>query len=100
MAPPCTITTVTLPNGIRLQLQGGNQSVRVLIQLLVSRGYSVGVRLAPLNILSLVPAEDRPFSFFFRKALLTVREQAVALVVAATLSHSEESSVWVSDSVS
>ena len=97
MAPPRTITTVTLPNGNRLQLRGGRQSVRVLVQLLVSRGYSVGVCLAPLNVLSLVPAEDRPFSFFFREALLTVREQAVA-VVAAPLSDSEESSGWVCDS--
>jgi hypothetical protein len=51
----------------------------------------VGVRLAPLNVLSLVPAEDRPFSFFFREALLTVREQA------ASLSDSEEGP-WVSSS--
>ena len=93
MAPPRTITTVTLPNGNRLQLRGGRQSVRVLVQLLVSRGYSVGVRLAPLNVLSLVPAEGRPYSFFFRKALLTVCEQAP--VVMAPLSDSEDSSVWV-----
>ena len=96
MAPPRTITTVTLPNGNRLQLRGGRQSVRVLVQLLVSSDYLVGVRLAPLNVLSLVPAEDRPFSYFFREALLTVREQAVAPVVAAP--ESEESSVWVSNS--
>ena len=56
----------------------------------------MGVCLALFNILSLVPAEDRPFSFFFRDALLTVCEQAVAPVVAAP--DSEESSVWVSDS--
>jgi hypothetical protein len=56
----------------------------------------VGVHLAPLNVLSLVSAEDRPFSFFFRDALLTVRERAVAPVAAAL--DSEESSVWVSDS--
>ena len=56
----------------------------------------MGVRLAPLNVLSLVPAEDRPFSFFFHDALLTVREQVP--VVAAPLPDSEESSVWVSDS--
>ena len=96
MAPPRTITMVTLPHGNRLPLRGGRQSVRVLVQLLVSRGYSVGVRLAPLNVLSLVPAEDRPFLFFFRDALLTVREQAVAPVAAAP--DSEESPVWVSDS--
>ena len=96
MAPPRTITTVTLPNGNRLQLRGGRQSVRVLVQLLVSRGYSVGVRLASLNVLSLVPAEDRPFLFFFRDALLAVCERAVAPVAAAP--DSEESSVWVSDS--
>jgi len=98
MAPPRTITTVTLPNGNRLQLRGGRQSIRVLVQLLVSRGYSVGGRLAPLTVLSLVPAEDRPFLFFFRDALLMVREQAVAPVVAAPLPDSEESSVWVSGS--
>ena len=98
MAPPRTITMVTLPHGNRLPLRGGRQSVRVLVQLLVSRGYSVGVCLAPLNVLSLVPAEDRPFSFFFREALLTVCEQAVAPVVAAPLLDSEESSVWVSAS--
>jgi len=46
----------------------------------------------------LVPAEDRPFSFFFCEALLMVREQAVAPVVTALLSDSEESSVWVSNS--
>ena len=96
MAPPRTITTVTLPNGNRLQLRGGRQSIRVLVQLLVSRGYSVGVCLAPLNVLSFVPAEDRPFLFFFCDALLTVREQAVAPAAAAL--DSEESSVWVGDS--
>ena len=53
----------------------------------------MGVRLAPLNVLSLVPAEGRPYSFFFREALLTVREQAP--VVMAPLSDSEDSSVWV-----
>ena len=98
MAPPRTITTVTLPNANRLQLRGGRQSVRVLVQLLVSRGYLVRVHLAPLNVLSLVPAEDRPFLFFFREMLLTVREQTVAPVVAAPLLDSEESSVWVSAS--
>ena len=56
----------------------------------------MGVRLAPLNVLSLVPAEDRSFSFFFREALLTVREQAP--VVAAPLSDFEDSSAWVSTS--
>ncbi len=58
----------------------------------------MGGCLALFNILFLVPAEDRPFSFFFRDALLTVREQAVAPVVPAPLPDSEESSVWVSDS--
>ena len=36
--------------------------------------------------------------FFFRDALLTVCEQAVAPVVAAPLPDPEESSVWVGDS--
>ncbi len=91
MAPPRTITTISLSNGSRLLLRGGRHSLRVLVQLLVSRGYLVGVRLAPRNVLSLVPAEDRPFSFFFRDALLTVREQA------APRSDSEEGP-WVSSS--
>ena len=79
MAPPRT--TVTLPNGDQIILVGGRPSVRVLVQLLGSRGYSVEVRLFPFNDLSLVPATDRPYSFFFRDALLTVHAPAVAPVV-------------------
>ena len=67
-------TTVTLPNGNQITLRGGRPSVRVLVQLLTGMGYSVEVRLFPNNVLSLVPAADRPFSFFFRGVLLTVRD--------------------------
>jgi hypothetical protein len=85
-------TTVTLPNGNQITLISGHPSVRVLVWLLGSRGYSVEVRLFPLNVLSLVPAVDRSSSFFFRDALLTVHAPAVALGVSAPLSDSEESS--------
>ena len=91
-------TTVTLPNGDKITLVGGCPSVRVLVQLLGSRGYSVEVRLFPLNVLSLVPAADRPSSFFFCDALLTVCAPAVAPVVSAPISDSEESSVWATSS--
>ena len=69
-------TTVTLPNGARIALRGGGPCVRVLIQLLTGRGYLVEVRLFPNKVFSLVPAADRPFSFLFRGALLTVCERA------------------------
>ena len=84
MAPPRT--TVTFPNGDQITLVSGRPSVRVLIQLLGSRGYSVEVHLFPLNVLSLVPAADRPSSFFFRDAILTVRTPAVAPVISAPIS--------------
>ena len=83
------LTTVTLPNGDQIILVGGRHSVCVLVQLLGSRVYSVEVRLFPLNDLLLVPAADRPYSLFFRDALLTVRAPAVAL--AAQISKSEVS---------
>jgi hypothetical protein len=89
----CLSTTVTLPNGNRLALGGGRPSVRVLVQLLISRGYSVEVRLFPHNVLSSVPAADRPFSLIFREALLTVRKQAVTPVVSTRVSESDESSM-------
>ena len=60
-------TTVTLPNGNRIALRGGHPSVHVLGQLLTGRGYSVEVHLFPNNVLSSVPAVDRPF-FFSRRA--------------------------------
>ncbi len=88
MAPPRT--TVTLPNGDQIILVGGRPSVRVLVQLLGSRGYSVEVCLFPVNDLSLVPAVDRPSLFFFRDALHTIRAQAVA--PAAQISKLEVSS--------
>ena len=91
-------TAVTLPNGDQITLAGGRPSIRVLVQLLGSRGYSVEVRLFPLNILSLVPAAARPSSFFFRDALLTVRAPAVAPVISAPIFDSEESSVWATSS--
>ena len=84
-------TTVTLPNGNRITLCGGRPSVRVLIQLLIGRGYSVEVRLYPNNVLLSVPAADRPFSLFFRSALLTVRERAGAPVILSCISESGES---------
>jgi hypothetical protein len=90
MAPPRT--TVTLPNGDQIILVGGHPSVRVLVQILGSRGYAVEVHLFPLNNLSLVPTADRPFSFFFRDALLTVCAPAVAPIVSAQISKSEVSS--------
>ena len=89
---------VTLPNGDQITLIGGRPSVRVLVQLLGSRGYSVEVCLFPLNILSLVPAKDRPSSFFFCDMLLMVCTPAVAPVISAQISESEES--LVSDSPS
>ena len=96
MAPPRT--TVTLPNGDQITLVGGRPSVCVLVQILGSRGYSVEVRVFPLNVLSLVPATDRPSLCFFCDVLLTVRALVVALVVSAQISKSEESSVRVSPS--
>ena len=85
-------TTVTLPNGNRIALRGGRPSVRVLVQLLTGRGYSVEVRLFPNNVLSSVPAADRPFSFSFRGALLTVRERAGGPVALSRISELDESS--------
>ena len=90
MAPPRT--TVTLPNGDQIILVSGRPSVRVLVQLLCSRDYAVEIRLFPFNDLSLVPAADRPSSFPFRDALLTVRAPAVAPVAWAQISESEVSS--------
>ncbi len=72
----CPSTTVTLPNGDRIALRGGRLSVRVLVQLLTGRGYSVEVCLFPNNVLSSVSAADRPFLFLFRVTLLTVRKRA------------------------
>ena len=62
MAPPRT--TVTLPNGDQITLVGVCPSIRVLVQHLGSRGYSVEVRLFPLKVLSLVPAADTCFGWF------------------------------------
>ena len=86
MAPPRT--TVTLPNGDQIILVSGRPSVRVLVQLLRSRGYAVEVRLFPFNDLSLVPTADMPSLFAFRDALLTVRAPAVAPVISAQISES------------
>ena len=83
---------VTLPNGNRIALRGGRPSVRVLVQLLIGRGYSVEVRLFPNNILLSVPAADRPFLLIFRGALLTVREREVAPVVPSCVIKSDDSS--------
>ena len=95
----CLSTTVTLPNGSRITLHGGRPSFRVLVQLLTGRGYSVEVRLFPLNVLLSVPAADRPFSFFFRGALLAVRERVVDPYISEsdkssnlTLGHSNDDS--------
>ena len=85
-------TTVTLPNGNRIALCGDHPSVHVLVQLLTGRGFSVEVRLLPNNVLSLVPATDRPFSFFFCGALLTVRERVSARVALSRVFKSDESS--------
>jgi hypothetical protein len=90
MAPPRTM--VTLPNMDQIILVGGHPSVRVLVQLLSSRGYAVEVRLFPLNDLSLVPAADSPSLFFFCDALLTVCAPAVAPGVSAQISELGESS--------
>ena len=62
MAPPRTM--VTLPNGDQITLVGVCPSIRVLVQLLGSRGYLVEVRLFPLKVLSLVPATDTCFGWF------------------------------------
>ena len=90
MAPPRTM--VTLPNMDQIILVGGHPSVRVLVQLLSSRGYAVEVCLFPLNDLSLAPVADRPSLFVFREVLLTARAPAVAPVVSAQISESEVSS--------
>ena len=87
-----------LLNGDQIILVGGRPSICVLIQALGSRGYSVEVRLFPLNVFSLALTTDRPSLFFFRDALLTVCAPAVAPVVSALISNSEESLVWVSPS--
>jgi hypothetical protein len=84
-------TTVTIPNGNRIALRGGRPSVRVLVQLLTGRGYSVEVRLFPDNVLLSVPVADRPFLFFFHGTLLTVRERAGDLVASSCVSESDES---------
>ena len=85
-------TTVTLPNRNWLALRGGRPSVRVLVQLLIGRGYLVEVCLFPHNVLSPVPAAKRPFLLFFRDALLTVRKRAGTQVVLTCVSKSDESS--------
>jgi hypothetical protein len=77
-------TTVTLPNGNRIALRGGRPSVRVLVQLLIGRGYLVEVCLFPNNVLLLVPAAD-----IFRGALLTVRKREVALVILSRVTESD-----------
>jgi hypothetical protein len=87
----CLSTTVTPPTRNWIALCDGRPSVRVLVQLLIGRGYSVEVHLFPNNILLLVPAADRPFLFFFRGALLTVRERAGVPIVSSRVSESEES---------
>ncbi len=84
-------TMVTLPNGNWIALRGGRPSIRVLVQLLIGRGYSVEARLFPNNVLSSVPAADRPFSLFFRGLLVTVRERAGAPVASSHISESDES---------
>ena len=85
-------TMVTLLNGNWLALRGGRPSIRVLVQILIGRGYLVEVCLFPHNVLLLVPAADRPFSLFFHDALLTVRKQAVTPVFLTRVSESDKSS--------
>ena len=87
----CLSTTVTLPNGNRIALRCGHPSVRVLVQLLIDRGYLVEVHLFPNNVLLSAPAVDRPFWLIFRGALLTVSKREVAPVVSPRVTESDDS---------